>query len=129
MPPAPAHMRRSTSLDPPAQPRARPSALAPHVFLILPTTPHPLDHLLCLLDADFTLLGDDLPKHYANFTRHIGRVAADVEVATLRQERIDLGRVLAKPVLHVDLRCLCAGICGDERERVTQRGAVGLGMG
>jgi hypothetical protein len=86
--------------------------------------PHALDNLLALLLIHTAVLGDDLSKNLVDFTRHVGRIAADVEVGFLQQKLIDFGRALAQAVLHVDLLVALAGEGGDDFEGVAEGGLV-----
>lgn len=77
--------------------------LGPDILLILITGSHGLDDLLALLLTNTSLLRDDGGKDVIDLTRHVCRVAADVEVGLLLEELVDLVRPLLQPVLHVDL--------------------------
>lgn len=72
------------------------------------------------------MLGNNLAENLVDFARHVGRVAADVEVCFLQQEFVDFGGTLAQAVLHVDFLCALAGESGDDFERVAEGGFVFL---
>jgi hypothetical protein len=62
----------------------------PHILLILVARPHRLDNLLALRLGHFPVLGDELAEQNVDLARHVGRVAADVEVGLLLKELVDL---------------------------------------
>ena len=72
------------------------------------------------------MLGDDLAQDLVDFARHVGRVAADVEVRFLLEQGVDFGRALAQAVLHVDFLGARARESGDDFEGVAEGGFVFL---
>ena len=54
--------------------------LTPNIFLILPTTPHTLNHCLRLLHINAPCLGNDLRQQDTHLARHVCRIATDVEI-------------------------------------------------
>jgi hypothetical protein len=92
----------------------------------LVSAPHALDNLLALLLVHAAVLGDNLAQNLIDFTRHVCRVAADVEVSFLQQELVDLSRALAQAVLHVDFLRAFARESGDDFEGVAEGGFVFL---
>lgn len=76
--------------------------LTPYVLLINTTAPHALDSLLrlCLITA--SLLRNHLCEHFVDFSCHVARIAADVEVGFLLQKIIDQFAVLSYQVLDVN---------------------------
>ncbi len=97
--------------------------LRPHILLILIRRPHPLHNLLSLLLAHTPLLRDNRAHHIIDLTRHVRRVAADVQVRLLLEQLVDLVRALLQPVLNVDFVGAVAGEGGDELEGVAEFGA------
>ena len=79
-------------------------SLTPNIFLINPTTPHPLHGLLRLRLVHPSLLGNNLRQHLIDLPCHVARVTADVEIALLLQEIVDQFAIFAEEVLHVDFR-------------------------
>lgn len=98
----------------------------PNILLVSTGVPHGFDNLFTLLGGQATMLSDDLAEDHVNFTRHVGRVAADIKVRLLLQEIVDKSAVLLELVLHVDLVGTLAGKCGDDLEVVTKFGGIGL---
>lgn len=72
------------------------------------------------------MLRDDLAEDLVDLARHVGGVAAHVEVGLLQQELVDLGRALAQAVLHVHFLVGLAGEGGDDFEGVAEGGLVFL---
>jgi len=117
--PFPPSSHPSSHPKPPSRTQARhplSTRSRPDVLLILIRRAHSLDQLLGLGGRHAALLGDDLGQHGADLARHVGRVAADVEVRLLQQQRVDLGRAFFQPLLHVDLRRLLAREGRDQLE-------------
>ncbi len=99
----------------------------PNILLISATAAHVLDELFAFLESDAPLVGDDLGQHIAHLSRHVRRIAADVEIGFLGQEVVDEGRVLLHQVLDVDF--LAGGFAGEgveDREIVAERCFEGL---
>ena len=74
-----------------------------NTYLVLVCRPHVLDDLLRLRLREVALLGDDLDEGGVHLARHVGRVAADVDVRPLLEQVVDLLGALLQAVLHVDL--------------------------
>jgi len=72
------------------------------------------------------VLGNNLPKDLVDLARHVGGVAADVEVCLLQQQLVDLGRALAQAMLHVHFLGGFAGEGGYDLEGVAEGGLVFL---
>ena len=100
--------------------------LAPHVLLVLITTPHPFHYRLRLLAANATLLSNDLAEHHVHLSCHICRVTTDIEVCLLLQKIVDKIRLLLQALLNVDL--LPGGLTRKRKEQC-KRVAKGLLVG
>ena len=72
------------------------------------------------------MLRNNLAQNLVDLARHIGRVAADVEVRLLQQEFVDFGGALAQAVLHVHFLVGFAGEGGDDFEGVAEGGLIFL---
>lgn len=124
------HPLPSPSLPSPPLPflKSPKSTSTPNILLVLPATPHTLDHRLRLLGRDASLLADQLRQHNIDLARHICRIAADVKAGfVVLEEVVDFDGVLFEPVLDVDFRALFAGEGGDELEGGAEVGGEFLG--
>jgi len=72
------------------------------------------------------VLRNNLSQNLVDLARHVGGIAADVEVGFLQQELVDFGGALAQAVLHVDFVGGFAGEGGDDFEGVAEGGFVFL---
>lgn len=66
------------------------------------------------------MLGNDLAQDGVDLARHVGSVAADVEVGLLLEKLVDLLGPFLETVLDVDLLGALAGEGGDELEVVAE---------
>ncbi len=96
----------------------------PNVLLILIPTPHSFDNFFPFFETQSSLLRHNLSQDDTYLSRHIGRVATDVEVRPLEQELVHLDRALLESILDVDFLALFAREGGDEFEG----GAKGYGV-
>lgn len=78
-------------------------------YLVLIRRPHVLDDLLALGLWDAPLLGNDLAEDGVDLARHVGGVAADVDVGLLLEQLVDVLGSLLEAVLDVDLLGSLAG--------------------
>ena len=72
------------------------------------------------------MLSNNLTEDLVDLARHVGGVAAHVEVGLLQQELVDFGGALAQAVLHVHFLVGFAGEGGDDFKGVTESGLVFL---
>lgn len=64
------------------------AVLRPDVFLVLITASHRLDDLFAFLWTHSSPACYDLAQHNAYLPRHIGRIAADIEVGFLLEQLV-----------------------------------------
>jgi hypothetical protein len=92
-------------------PSSRIPSSRPNIFLVSAGTSHVLDNLLCLLDIQPPLLGNNLAKHVVNLPRHMRRITTDVKIGFLGQEIVDEFGILLHQVLDVGF--LAGGFAGE----------------
>ena len=90
--------------------------------MISAATPHTFHYAFGLAGVDAALLGDDVTELVVDFSGHVGRVAAHVEVGLLFQEVVDQFALFLHQVLHVDFVFLFAREGVEDDQIVAQSG-------